>query len=281
MGFHAPLVRSQRTEVKLDCVRPIRTEGGMASGETMGEKLAQLRARSGLSLTQVAKAGGWSGRSSVQRFFDAGYNPDYIPMDVAQRLVKAFEGTGNPVITVQEILTLAGVPEERSGGTFAVKDQIGSIASLPRDVPIYGTALGSEASFDLADGTGTLEIEQAELDQSEVLGYLRRPPALAGRKDVYGVYISGASMYPRFSDGEGVFVDPKRPPRIGDDVIVHLVAPDEHDGERVAAVLIKRLVRRSSSFIELEQFNPAVTFRLDMKMVRAVHRIIPTAELLS
>jgi phage repressor protein C with HTH and peptisase S24 domain len=247
-------------------------------GETKGEALARLRTRAGLSMDEIAKAGGYRGRSSVQRFFSPEYDPVFIPMELAQRLSKSMEGKGNPPISIQELFSLAGVSLPGNADTFPGDQNIGA---LPRNVPVYGTALGGEASFDSTEGTGSLSVEQAELDQSEVLGYLRRPPALEGRQDVYGVYVAGMSMYPRFNDGEAVFVDPKRPPMIGDDVIVSLVGPDSHDGERVVGVLIKRLKRRTAAYIELEQFTPALTFRLERARVKEVHRIIPTGELLS
>lgn len=229
----------------------------------------------------VAEAGGWSRRSSVQRYFKADYDPAYLPPDVTARFIKAFEGKGSPTISVSELLTLGGVPLQGAEQIFSVKDQIGSLNELPRDIPIYGTALGSEVSFDLTDGTGSIGVEQAELDQSEVLAFLRRPPALAGRKNVYGVYVSGASMYPRFKEGEAVIVDPRRPPMIDDDVIVQLRIPDDQSGERVSAVLVKRLVRRTAAYVELAQFNPPLSFRIDMARVASIHRIVTPGELLS
>lgn len=253
----------------------------MAGGaETKGQKLARLRERAGMSLGEIAKAGGYKGRSSVQRFFGPDYDAEFLPIDVAQRLARALVGKGSPPVTLQELFTLAGVPLGGVAETFT--DQaLGNIGALPRDVPVYGTALGAEGTFDTAEESGSVKVEQAELDQSEVLGYLRRPPALEGRKDVYGVYIAGASMFPRFSEGEAVFVDPKRPPMIGDDVIVYLVGPDEHEGERITTVLVKRLRRRTAQYVELEQFNPACSFRLETAKVRTMHRIIPAGELLS
>lgn len=280
VGFHNPLVRCSRTYVKVDCVRPYTAKDAMAEQETIGAKLIAIRERSGLSLDKVAARGGWAGRSSVQRYFEVEYNPEYLPLDIAKKLIKAFEGQGTPPVSINELLTLAGVPDQGGGG-FSVEDTVGSIGKMPRDIPVYGTALGADAIMDEASGTGSINVEQAALDQSEVLGYLRRPPALVGRKDVYGVYISGVSMYPRFNDGEAVFVDPRRPPMIGDDVIIHLAVPDAHDGDRVGGVLIKRLVRRSSSYIELSQFNPPISFRIEAHSVKSVHRIVPTAELFS
>ena len=254
----------------------------MADGaETIGQVLVRLRARAGLSLDEVARAAGYRGRSSVQRFFSPDYDVDFLPMDVAHKLARAFIGTGEPQIRRQELLALAGVPAGAAAEALLADRSLTDVGALPRDVPVYGTALGSEADFDAAEGAGPLKVEQAELDQSEVLGYLRRAPALEGREDVYGVYVAGASMFPRFNDGEAVFVDPKRPPMISDDVIVFLVEPDEHEGDRVRNVLVKRLKRRTAAFYELEQFNPACTFRIDRHRVRAVHRIIPAGELLA
>jgi hypothetical protein len=278
---HERDVRYERTNVKLDCVRALRPKEAMADGETVGQRLARLRARSGLSLEKLAKAAGYRGRSSVQRFFEPAYDK-HLPADVAQQLLLAMEGKGEPPISPQEVFALTGInfiSAERH--IFTPGETVRNVVALPRDVPIYGTALGGEASFDKAGGPGRIRVEQATLDQAEVIGYLRRPPALEGRNDVYGVFISGESMYPRFNHGEPQFVDPKRPPSIGDDVVVHLRTADEQDGERVIIVLVKRLKRRNSAFIELEQFNPPAIFRIDAARVQAVHRIIPAGELLS
>lgn len=281
MGFHSPLVRCGRTRVKLDNVRRFGSDGGMASRETIGQKLIEMRSRSGMSLESVAQAGGWKGRSSVQRFFSADYDPEWLPWEVAQGLLRAFDGKLPAPDYVKDLFALAGVPLNVIGEQFSVKNRIGSLGDLPRDIPVYGTALGAEISFDRSDGSGVISVEQAELDLSEVIGHLRRPPALEGRKTVYGVYVSGASMFPRFGDGEAVIVDPKRPPMVGDDVIIQLASPDAHDGDRVSAVLVKRLVRRTAAFLELEQFNPALSFRIPVSQVKSCHRIVPSGELLS
>jgi hypothetical protein len=249
--------------------------------KTTGQVLAQLRARAGVSLDEVAREGGYKGRSSVQRYFSPDYDVDYVPMDVAQKLARAFVGRGEPKIELPEVLALAGVPPGGVAQLAPADLALGNLGALRRDLPVYGTALGSEVDFESAEGAGSLKVEQAALDQSEVLGYLRRPPALEGRRDVYGVYVAGASMYPRFAEGEAIFVDPKRPPMIGDDVVVFLVEPDEHEGDRVSSVLVKRLKRRTAACFELEQFNPACTFRIKRSRVRAVHRIIPAGELLA
>lgn len=145
----------------------------------------------------------------------------------------------------------------------------------PEDVPVYGTVLGASQIY---DGEA---IEQTTLNTGDVLTYFKRPSILNGQKDIYGVFVAGSSMDPRYGEGEAVIVDGKRPPRVGDDVVVYLRVPDEDMGERDACVLIKRLVRRGADFIELRQFNPPTTFRIAGERVSKVHRVIPASELFS
>jgi phage repressor protein C with HTH and peptisase S24 domain len=58
--------------------------------------------------------------------------------------------------------------------------------------------------------------------------------------------------------------------------VVQLKGDDTEDQyeERITAVLIKRLVRRSASFVELRQFNPDTTFRVGSERIAAIHKVI-------
>lgn len=136
-------------------------------------------------------------------------------------------------------------------------------------VPLLGTAFGG----DWPDDEG---VEMTELRMAEVLDYLARPPSLANDEQAYAVTIIGDSMSPRFEPGEMAFVSPKAPVNPGDDVIVQLRAPHEEGSDlsgNVTEVLIKRLVRRSATYLELRQFNPDKTFRVPMERVRRIHRV--------
>lgn len=267
MGFHATVVRSQRTSVNAENVPGSSHNNGMT---TVGEKLMALRTRSGLTLEQVAKKMGLSGRSSVQRLF-AGDVDALGPVD-ALRLADVFEGTGTPPITRDEVTRLStfALAEVRPNDMPAPR-----YMQLPRDVPVYGTAMGTYKS-----GGDGQEVEQTDLDLAEVMDHFTRPPGYANRTGLYGLYVTGPSMEPRWESGDPLYVDPKRPPSIGDDVVVYLAQPSG-SGEELEAVLIKRLVRRSASYIELEQFNPPLTFRVDMRRIKKVHRVIPRRELLA
>jgi phage repressor protein C with HTH and peptisase S24 domain len=133
-------------------------------------------------------------------------------------------------------------------------------------VPLLGSAVGGTAQ-DLDE-----HIELTELHLGEVLEYLARPPSLAGDLSAYAVTVVGDSMAPRFEPGETAFVSPRAAVGIGDDVIVQLKG-NGSASDRVTMVLIKRLVRRSSAFVELAQFNPPMTFRLPAERVAAIHRV--------
>ena len=133
-----------------------------------------------------------------------------------------------------------------------------------RPVPLIGTAFGGEWDAD---------IEMSELRLSEVLDYLGRPPELQTDPDSYALEIVGESMAPRFEPGERAFVSPLSPVRIGDDVVVQLRAKGPAQSDRVKLALIKRLTRRSPTFLELRQFNPDRTFQVPVEQVAAVHRV--------
>ena len=133
-----------------------------------------------------------------------------------------------------------------------------------RPVPLIGTAFGGEWDAD---------IEMSELHLTDVLDYLGRPPELQTDPDSYALEIVGESMAPRFEPGERAFVSPLSPVRIGDDVVVQLMAKGPAQSDRVKLALIKRLTRRSPTFLELRQFNPDRTFQVPVEQVAAVHRV--------
>ena len=151
-----------------------------------------------------------------------------------------------------------------------------SAARMKEDIPIYGTALGSPR---MIDGEA---VEQTTLNTSDIVQYAKRPVILDGRADAYGLYVQGHSMEPVHLAGDVCLVESKRPARIGDDVVVYLRPKDRSDdGERARAVLIKRLVRRTAVYVELEQFNPALRFHLPVGDILRMDRVLRLADLIA
>ncbi len=134
--------------------------------------------------------------------------------------------------------------------------------AMPPDLPVMGTAAGSHAR-------GAFQFEGGVID------YVRRPPALAGARQAYALYIEGTSMEPEHRHGDLRFVHPDRPPRIGDSVIVQSRAHDTAETEAT----IGHLVGRTASAIRIGKLNPVATVEIPRVFVVAVHKVLSQAEL--
>lgn len=165
-------------------------------------------------------------------------------------------------------------------GNHSVRSEVAGFGERPFDekfgvrelpaIPVLGSAIAMH-SFD-----PDRDIELTELSANEVLGQVARPASLARDGEAYAVTVVGDSMWPRFRPGRRVIVSPKAPVSIGDDVIVQLRGT-EGEGEhrdRVTLVLIKELVKRNSSFVELRQFNPDTTFKVEAERVARIHKVV-------
>lgn len=143
-------------------------------------------------------------------------------------------------------------------------------------IPLVGT--GDCADLEVvADDGHDIWIERSSFDPDYQVRMIDRPPALRGARHAYAIYFQGSSMEPRFFAGEIGIVDPDRPAAPGDFVLVQLNNGEE---DHVVSVLVKRLIRQTSGYVELEQFNPATIFRIDKSKVARVHKIMPPTDLL-
>jgi hypothetical protein len=166
----------------------------------------------------------------------------------------------------------AKVRSEVSGFRERPLEEMFGTSQLPA-IPLVGSALGM-SSFD-----PERDIELTELDMADVLGHLKRPDSLADDSGAYALTVIGDSMSPKFDPGARIIVSPKATISIRDYVVVQLKSPDPEDQyeERITAVLVKRLVRRSGTFVELEQFEPQLAFRVEQSRIAAIHKVIGEA----
>jgi len=243
----------------------------MSANQTVGSALLRLKARSALSLDEIAHRAGYARRSSIQEYFNQKFAGP-LGDKAANKLADALTNHGVPPITRDEILTLTGAPPVSNA--TPVKFEGASASSLRNDLPVYGTALGAEI---MVDGEA---IEQTTLNTAEVIEYRKRPIISNGIDRTYGLYVQGSSMYPAHREGAFLFVQRDAVLRIGDDVVVYMRPRDESDdGETATCVLVKRLVRRSAQYVELQQFEPALTFRLAMSDILRIDRVLTTDDL--
>ncbi|MFC3442767.1 helix-turn-helix transcriptional regulator [Sphingobium rhizovicinum] len=277
------------------------------STKTTGEILGELRDRSGMTLSEIARAAGYKGPSSVQMMFSPDYSVNPLNASIAERLAKAMVGKGAPPIRVEELFALsqpqAWTHTQYINWAREQKDEPrvipttdpkpptaaqimshetdlsdvprGMAAFMARDIEVFGSALAADIEFD--DKGNAAFVEQTLFEMGEVITYARRPPGVSLNAKIYALYVSGSSMEPRYRPGDPLFVDTRRPPAIGDDVVVQLVNSDEEP--HISTGLIKTLVRRTGSHLELEQYRPEIRFSVPMERVAHIHRVIPTKEL--
>jgi len=131
-----------------------------------------------------------------------------------------------------------------------------------QDIPIMGTAAGS--------AIGSFVIEGGPVD------FTYRPPGLAQARDIYAIYIAGNSMSPAHNPGDLRFVNPHKPHRVGDDVIIQT---KNGEGKAIEAS-IGRFKSKDSEFITIEKLNPTNTqVKFKVEFTIAIHRVLTTNEL--
>ncbi len=121
----------------------------------------------------------------------------------------------------------------------------------PRDLPILGHVKGGDGAW--------------FIDQGQRLGVTMRPQMLDGNREAYATRVHDVSMSPALLPGWVLFVDPFRPAKPGDYVIIQMT-----DGQ----AFVKRLVRRTDRAVMCEQFNPPQQIEFKPSKVRAIHLVV-------
>lgn len=120
------------------------------------------------------------------------------------------------------------------------------------DLPVRGQAAAS-------NGGGI------ELSDHLANNYVERPWFLLGKSEAYSVYVFDESMEPVFEHGHLLYVDPSRPVRPGDAVVIQLTSGRGY---------IKRLKRRTAAEVICEQFNPPQAVKYPTDQVQAIHLVV-------
>jgi SOS-response transcriptional repressor LexA len=163
----------------------------------------------------------------------------------------------------------------------SMKDESGGVARInEKRMPFRGLEPVRRFSLlatSMGEGFDGLEdyVELTKIHPHEIVQHMPRPPVLADDKDAYAITIVGDSMWPRFRPGRHIAVSPRASLSLGDDVVVQLDDGDgDDDGGKEIQVMIKELVRRTPTFIELRQFYPDTTFRVDAKKILSIHKVL-------
>ena len=206
------------------------------------QKLKLLRERSKRSMAVLARALGYKGGSSYQRYEDPNlYTRKYLPLEIVEKLIPALEGKGEPPITKEEVLALAG-PLPATG-------------QQQRMIPVVGyVGAGSQiyAIDDHAKGDG---IEMVQCRWSELA-----PSTVAVR-------VRGDSMEPIYYDGDLIFYERKHTDFIhllGEECVVSLT-----DGRK----FVKQLKRNQTGQWYLHSHNGEPIFGVEIEWAAKVRLI--------
>lgn len=163
---------------------------------------------------------------------------------------------------VEEVLRASGAGGQAADGFVARPLTAPQPAEMPRNLPVYGAAIGG------ADGAFEMN--------GEVHEFLERPPTLQGARNAYAVYVIGDSMRPMFQPGWVVHVNPNRPVTPGCGVVLQ-IRPEPGDIHPLC--YIKEFVRRSASRLVVHQYNPEGDIEWPAERVLAIHRVVGIADM--
>jgi phage repressor protein C with HTH and peptisase S24 domain len=232
--------------------------------QKLSERLSLAMERAGVSQSELARRVGMK-QPSISAIVSGDTTHTKFGAEIAVALGVRFEwlvlGTG-PM--VQEDRPKTDDPKRPAGEVDLSRQvDVPDIPTMPRDVPVLGIAVGGhDADFTIVPG--------------EVVDYVRRPPGIQRTRRVFAIYVQGESMWPRFKEGELLYLSPDRPARGGDDIVIEML-PNGHDpGE----CFVKEFIRRTPSLVVCRQHNPAGEVSYPADQVKAIYRVLTAAELM-
>ncbi len=229
----------------------------------------------GLKTAPWAKKAGVS-PSSIYNFLNGRSD------SLSQRNLEALAGaSGHPVSELTGETSLGtgygfGLSEEgelfigTSNGRAKYDSDI--FSPQPHAMPMERVPLPPQGGRDLsvfgyAEGGG----DRLFIDNGNIVDRIQRPDYLLNVREAYGVYVVGDSMLPRLKVGWLLYVDPGRPPRQGDDVVVQFKATE---GEGGNPAIVKEFVSRDSKKLVLLQLNPDKVLTHRNEDIHAVHVVV-------
>lgn len=237
--------------------------------------LAAFKKSTGLKDAPWEKASGVG--SGTIRKFEKGPNQSMGPATYSKLAVGASELLGRRVLVSEFTPRGEGFSEGGPADPLNLDPnvvpapgapRVPSRQEMPKDVPVYGTIVGGS-------DTSMADFEM----NGQIVDYVRRPPRLAGRTDVFAAFCQGESMLYWREPGQLVYFERAKPPKTNDYVLVEL-KPPPHDTDGVRPALIKRLLGVTPTKIRLRQYNPLKDFEIDRSKVLQVIRALDWDELM-
>lgn len=144
------------------------------------------------------------------------------------------------------------------------------VEGLPRDIPVYAA---NGMSFASPGAKHLISLEHP-------ISYACRPPILRFRDDVFCILMPDTTLRPKFDLGETLYVDPRRPPEIGDYILIRF-----GDGGKLSStdwtISVRKLVAIEEEGFLSARHDQAEPELFTLKDLWMGFRVIPYSELLS
>ncbi|MGO6699236.1 XRE family transcriptional regulator [Rhizobium ruizarguesonis] len=194
-------------------------------------------------------------RATVRKLLE---NDDQVPkLPTIQKLAEALETTELWLLSEQ-----GSQPSIRSSELRAASATLPAGYEMPKDVPVMGTAAGSHLK-------GAFQLHMDPVD------YVRRPPTLIHARNIYSLYVEGESMVPQFSPADLLFINPDKPVRVGDAVVIQVQVSPEGGYEATLGVFLKR----NSEWITIQKHNPKAEIQIARSTVLHMHKVLTPNEI--
>lgn len=229
----------------------------VAENNTVRSLLLNRAAALGISLSELSDKIG-KNRSYLENFIRKG-SPRTLKVEDALIIARTLNIKPSELGVPKELLhnspekvstpdgeNPAIVPDAGKPLTFERENRPG-----PKDLPILGYAKAGDMGL--------------FIDNGERQGVTVRPDILIGVEDAYAVRVHDDSMAPALQAGWLLHVDPHRPCRPGDYVVIQM---------RDNQAFVKILERRTEKHIICRQLNPAGPVRYDVSKWRSMHRVV-------
>ncbi|HYE49991.1 MAG TPA: S24 family peptidase [Azospirillaceae bacterium] len=216
----------------------------------VAKTLRALREQAGFDRAEFARLVGMA--YTTYQNYETRWNKPYLPYEFINKILPILVARGIDRASILALVEPLQAEVTISGEGTAV--DLSSLRPITMDrgnkLPIYASAQA---------GPEGMVIEANPID------WIDRPEALANVKDAYGVYVVNDSMEPRYEQGDLLLVNPHRPARPGNHVVIQL---------KDNRALVKRLVRRVGANVRVAQYNPAKEYDLPSADIAAIHVVI-------
>lgn len=208
----------------------------MKNNPSLAKRLALARNKKGFTQSELARlisSGLQQVKPQVIQSLESGriLSTRYLlklaeKLDVSPAWLSGETGTDDEISAPDP---LAQAPE-----WFQALEKEKPYAGFTKTVPIYGTASATDGNrFSFNRG---IEVGQAE-----------RHPNQINYRDAFALHVRGDSMFPRYKEGELVYLIAGKPPVPGQDIVIDLL----NDG-----AVIKEFVRSTAQHIFCKEYLP-------------------------